>query len=57
MKKTVLTSIACLVIIAGCEQNHHVSVYTAVADLPFADPVLRQCVLDQASRDGWQNAG
>lgn len=33
------------------------SVYTPVAELSFADPVLRECVLAEAARNGWTVSG
>lgn len=35
----------------------HVSVYTKISELPFVDPVLRSCVLDEAARNNWTVSG
>lgn len=39
-------------------QSHgHASVYTPVIELEFFDPVLKECVVQQAKQNGWGESG
>jgi Leucine Rich Repeat (LRR) protein len=43
--------------LSSCGGDGHVPVSTPFADLKFADPVLKNCVLKDASRHGWDTSG
>ena len=43
--------------LAACDGDKHVSVYTPIGELQFADPGLRACVLAEAERRGWDTSG
>ena len=47
-------SLLCSFLLTACMPD---AVYTPVEDLVFADPALRDCVVNEARREGWVDAG
>lgn len=52
-----LAALICALLLASCTGDDHLSVYTPVGELPFADAALKSCVLRQAARRGWTQSG
>ena len=53
-KHPVAFALLCSLLLASCSQD---GAYTKVGKLAFDDPALKACVLAEAEKHGWQEAG